>query len=136
MSRVLGVDWGTVRVGVAMSDEEQKLSFPLQHPLESRTAIEEIQKMVEEYDVGKIVIGLPLSLQGQETESTQRTRKFAENVRKKTGLDPEFVDERFSSVASTQALRQQEVKEKDQRQIKDNIAAALMLQKYLETNNK
>jgi len=132
--RIIGLDWGTVRVGVAMSDEEGKLAFPLQHTLDGKTAPEDIRKLAEEYDVGKIVLGLPLNLQGQESDSSRKTRKFADKVKRLTGMEPQFVDERFSSVQSGQALRQQEIKEKDQRQIKDNIAAALMLQNYLDSN--
>jgi putative holliday junction resolvase len=132
MSRIIGVDWGTVRVGVAMSDEEQKLAFPLQHPLETKSAAEEIRKLAGEYEVEKIVIGLPLSLSGQSGESAEKARKFGGEVARKTGLPVEYLDERFSSVASTHALREQHVKEKDQRHIKDNVAAALLLQQHLD----
>lgn len=136
MSRVLGIDWGTVRVGVAMSDEGQKLSFPLQYPLESKNAIEEIEKLVHEYNVEKVVIGLPISLKGQETESSKKVKKFGENLRKKINIEPIFIDERFSSVTSAQSLHEQEIKEKDQRQIKDNVSAALLLQQYLDKKIK
>jgi putative holliday junction resolvase len=134
--RALAIDWGTVRIGVAMSDEEQKLSFPLQHTLDAKTAVQEIKKLTEEYEVDKIVVGLPTSLKGGENESTSLTRKFAEKVSKATGIEPTYVDERFSSLHSGQALQEQGIKEIDQRHIKDNIAAALMLQKYLDTNKK
>lgn len=134
--RLIGLDWGTVRVGVAMSDEEQKLAFPLQHTLESASAIDDVQKLTEEYEVEKIVLGLPLSLKGEVTESSSKVRKFADKLKERLKLEVEFVDERFSSVASTQALHEQNVKEAEQRQIKDNIAAALMLQQYLDTKSK
>jgi putative Holliday junction resolvase len=134
MSRVIGVDWGSVRVGIAMSDEEGKLAFPLHHTLETKSAIDEIKKLTEEYEVAKIVIGLPLNLQGKVTGSAEKTKKFGEQLSKKTGLPIDYFDERFTSVASTKSLQEQEIKEKDQRQIKDNIAAALLLQQYLEKN--
>ena len=132
MSRLIGVDWGTVRVGVAMSDEERIMAFPLQHPLDTKTAVDDIRKLSKEYGIEKIIMGLPLSLQGKEGESAEKARKFGTQLAKKTGLEVEYVDERFSSVGSTQALHDQDIREKDQRQIKDNIAAALLLQQYLE----
>ncbi|MBX4187754.1 MAG: Holliday junction resolvase RuvX [Candidatus Doudnabacteria bacterium] len=132
MGRIIGIDWGTVRVGVAMSDEEAKLSFPLQNPLPTKTAISEVSKLAEEYQVKKIIIGLPLSLSGEEGESAEKTKKFGSEISKQTGIEVEYMDERFSSVASSKALAAQDIKEKDQREIKDNIAAALMLQQYLE----
>lgn len=128
----MSVDWGTVRVGVAMTDEEQKLAFPLQHTLETKVAVSEIQKLAGEYEIEKIIIGLPLSLQGEMGESAKKAQKFGEELNKKTGLAVEYVDERFSSVASGKSLQEQQIKEKDQRSIKDNIAAAILLQQYLD----
>jgi putative Holliday junction resolvase len=131
--RVLGLDWGTVRIGVAMSDEEQRMAFPLQNVLENKTALTEIKKLVNEYEIRKVVLGLPLSLDGSQTESSEKVKKFAKQLEQELELVIEYVDERFSTVASTKSLQQQKIKEKDQRQIKDNVAAALMLQQYLET---
>jgi putative holliday junction resolvase len=134
--RVIGLDWGTVRIGIAMSDEDQKLAFPLQHTLEASTAIDDIQHMIEEYGVDKVIMGMPVSLKGEDTGSTEKAKKFAQKLQERIKMDVEFIDERFSSVASTHALHEQGVKEEEQRHIKDNIAAALMLQQYLDTKNK
>ena len=130
--RLIGLDWGTVRVGVAMTDEEQKMAFPLQQTFESAKAIQEIQKLLDEYEIEKVVIGLPLSLKGEETESSRLTKKFAEKIEDKLKIPVEFIDERFSSVASTQALHDQNIKEAEQRHIKDNVAAALLLQQFID----
>jgi putative holliday junction resolvase len=134
--RIIGLDWGSVRVGIAMSDEEQKMAFPLQHTLESPKAIDDIQNLVDEYGVEEIVMGMPVSLKGTPTESTEKAKKFAQKLQERLKINVEFVDERFSSVASTAALHEQEIKEAEQRRIKDNIAAALMLQQFLDTKNK
>jgi putative holliday junction resolvase len=133
--RIIGLDWGSVRVGIAMSDEDQKLAFPLQHTLESPQAIDEIQSLVDEYQVEKVVMGMPISLKGTATESTEKAKKFAQKLQERLKIGIDFVDERYSSVASTAALREQDIKEEEQRRIKDNIAAALMLQQYLDTKN-
>lgn len=131
--RILGLDWGTVRVGAAMSDEAGSLAFPLQDPLNSKTAIAEIKKLTEEYGIAKIIIGRPVAMSGQETESTAGAEKFGEKLKKLLPVPIEYVDERLSSVASGKSLHDQGIKEKDQRQLKDNIAAALLLQQYLDT---
>src|SRR5688572_16686913 len=133
--RIIGLDWGTVRVGIAMSDEEKRLAFPLQYTLETKKANEEIAKLVKEYQVEKIVIGLPLSLSGKETTSSKKVKQFGNKLEKILNIKIDYFDERFSTVASTHALREQDIKEKEQRSIKDNIAAALLLQKYLEKKN-
>lgn len=134
--RIIGLDWGSVRVGVAMSDEDARLAFPLQHTLEAQTAVDDIKKLVDEYQVTQIVLGLPISMQGQETESTVQTKKFADKLTAKVNIPIEMVDERLSSVASAQALHQQGVSAKHHKPVKDNIAAALMLQQYLDNKNK
>lgn len=134
--RIIGLDWGTTRVGIAMTDEEQHLAFPLQHTLDSKTAIEEIIKLSEEYSVEKIILGMPKSLDGKQNASTEKTQKFADKLKSELKLEIELVDERFSTVQSTKSLQAQEIKEKDQREIKDNIAAALLLQQYLDSKSK
>jgi len=131
--RILGLDWGSVRIGVAMSDEEQRMAFPLQHPIDKKNALEEIRDLVTEYEIRRVVIGLPVSLQGNPTESTEKVKKFGAELEKELELMVDYFDERFSTVASTKSLHDQNIKEKEQRKIKDNIAAALMLQQYLET---
>ncbi len=130
--RAIGLDWGTVRVGIAMTDEEQTMAFPLQHPLETKEAIKQIQKLSEEYTVEKIIMGLPLSLSGEEGSSAKKAKDFGEKITKNTGLEVIYIDERFSTTASTKALQQQDIKEKEGREVKDNIAAALLLQQYLD----
>jgi putative Holliday junction resolvase len=132
--RILALDWGTVRVGGAISDPDGQFAFALEEALEAKTSIEEIKKLIAEKEVGKIIIGLPKSLGGQDTASTTGAEKFIEKVRQ-LGVEVETVDERFSSVAAGKALGSQGIKEKDQRGMKDNMAAQLMLQQYLDTKN-
>lgn len=132
--RILALDWGTVRVGAAISDPDGKFAFPLQQVIGASDALEEIAKLVIELEVEKILIGLPKAMGGQETASTAKTEKFIEKVKLKTGLPVETMDERLSSVAAGNMLRDQGVSQRNQRGIKDNVAAQLMLQQYLEKN--
>lgn len=134
--RYLALDWGTVRVGAAVSDPDGKIAFPLEKHIESKNAVEEIKKIIDELQVEKVLIGLPKGLAGQDTQSTASTQEFIEALKSKIGQPIEILDERFSSVAAGKALASQGISEKDQRGIKDNIAAQIMLQQYLDTKNK
>ena len=128
--RVLALDWGEVRIGAAISDEEGKFAFPLNEPIPASNAITEIQKLISEKQVEKILVGNPKSLSGQESESSKRVSVFVEMLNQ-TGIPIELIDERFSTVGAEKILKDQGMKEKKQREIKDNIVAQQMLQQYL-----
>src|SRR5688500_10697526 len=113
--RYLALDWGTVRVGAAISDPGGKIAFPLDHILETKNAVEEIKNISSELQVEKILVGLPTSLKGEKTESTDKTLKFIEKLKADTGLTIELFDERFSSVGAGKILSNDGMKEKDQR---------------------
>src|SRR5688500_11343864 len=131
----LALDWGTVRVGAAISDQGGKIAFPLDHILETKNAVEEIKNISSELQVEKIIVGLPTSLKGDKTESTDKTLKFIEHLKAEHCLTIELFDERFRSVEAGKILSNDVMKEKDQREFKDNIASQLMLQQYLDTKN-
>jgi len=131
--RILTLDWGTVRIGVAISDPDNIIAFPLDRHVESKTAIDEIKKIISELKVEKVLIGMPRGLAGNSTESTKKVEKFASDLQNQIGPLIEFLDERFSSVAANKALKEEGMSEKEQRGIKDNIAAQLMLQSYLDS---
>jgi len=129
--RILALDWGTVRIGGAISDPEGRMAFPLERFIDGKKAIEEIKQIVADSSVEKILIGLPVGLGGQDTESTEKARLFIEKVRSETGLPVETLDERLSSVGAGKTLSGMGVSQKNQRDIKDNIAAQMMLDQYL-----
>ena len=133
--RILALDWGSVRIGAAVSDPAGRIAFPLSQVIARQDSLEEIEKIIRELEVEKILIGLPKGMSGQETESTVKAQGFIDKIKEKTGIMVETADERLSSVAAGKALTLQGVSEKDQRGVKDNIAAQLMLQQYLDTKN-
>ena len=133
--RVLALDWGDVRVGAAVSDEEGKIAFPLDKFIESRGAIDEIKKIIEELGVQKILIGNPRSLSGESSRSSNKVAEFVDKLKKEISIPIEMFDERFSSVAAGKTLDEEGLSEKKQREIKDNIAAQLILQSYLDKNS-
>jgi putative holliday junction resolvase len=134
--RVLALDWGTVRVGVAISDPEGKMAFPLDRPVKSSDAANEIKKICEQNQVEKILLGMPYKLDKGKGQSSDQVKAFQGKLEQKINLPVELLDERFSTVAAGRLLTEQGLSQKDQREIKDNIAAQIILQQYLDSNNK
>ncbi len=110
--RVLALDWGTVRIGGAITDELGKIAFPMEKFIESKNATSEIKKIVDEKDVQKIIVGLPKNLSGEDTDSTKLVEEFAKELKEKVGVEVEFFDERFSSVGATKTLSNQGLSKK------------------------
>ena len=131
--RILALDWGTVRIGAAISDPDGKIAFPMDKFIENKHASDEIKKIISEKEVGKIIIGLPKSLSGEESESSKAVREFVANLQEQTTCAFEYVDERLSSVGAGKVLTDQGVSQKDQRELVDNLAAQQILQQYLDT---
>ncbi|MBI2356288.1 MAG: Holliday junction resolvase RuvX [Candidatus Doudnabacteria bacterium] len=130
--RILALDWGSKRIGAAISDEQQKIAFPFEKVIETKNAVEEIKKITGEFGVEKVLIGLPTGLKGQATASTEKAKEFIIKLKAETSQPVELLDERLSSVAAQKILTQQGVSQKNQREIKDNIAAQTLLQNYLD----
>jgi putative Holliday junction resolvase len=132
--RVLGVDPGSRRIGLALSDEERILATPLKTVTVTarEQGAREVAAEASRHAVSTIVVGLPLRLDGTEGEAARLARWFAERVGVLTKLPVELWDERLTSVAAQRALRSAGVKAKDQRGAVDRVAAALLLQSYLD----
>jgi putative Holliday junction resolvase len=131
--RILALDWGTVRIGAAISDEEGKIAFPLRQPIDAKHAVDEIKKIVSEKPVEKIIVGNPQTLDGTAGGSQEKTLNFIDQLKAELGLPVELIDERFSTVQAGKLLSEQGVSEQKQRSLKDNLAAQLILQQYLDT---
>jgi putative Holliday junction resolvase len=134
--RILALDWGTVRIGAAITDEDQRIAFPLDKPIMSSDYLSEIKQLVLEKGVGMILLGFPLNLQGEQGASAEKVKSFAHEINQETGVAVELVDERFSSEAAGNLLDEQGLAQKQQREIKDNIAAQMMLQRYVDSRKK
>ena len=135
MGRVMGVDVGTVRVGIALSDEMCITASP--HAMvprqgDRRTA-EAIRAIAVENVVERIVVGLPLRMNGTEQPSTLDARAMGEAIRSVTGLPVVEWDERLTSAQAERALIEGNVRREKRRLVVDQVAAALMLQSYLDS---
>lgn len=132
--RILALDWGTVRIGGALSDPEGKIAFPLDKFIDPKHSLDEIQKIVNENQVEKVLIGLPRALSGNETLSTKKAQEFAEKLQI-LNLPIDFIDERLSSKSASNTLSGAGLSKKNQRDRVDNLAAAQMLQSYLDNHS-
>ncbi len=126
----LGVDVGTVRVGVARSDLHGMLATPVETVPRGSGDVERILQLANELDVLEIVVGLPIALSGRETASTGDARAFAERLA--LTVPVRLVDERLSSVSANSAMRSVGRSEKKSRSVIDQVAAVIILQHALD----
>ena len=130
MSRFLGVDYGTKRVGLAISDGLGLTARPLE-VVASAEAVDRIVALAAEHDARTIVLGLPTGLSGVEGVSAEGARALGEEL-SAAGLTVELVDERFTSRMAEGALLESGMKRRHRRATVDMVAAAIILQSYLD----
>jgi putative Holliday junction resolvase len=129
----MGLDYGTRRIGVALSDPLEITAQP--HGVldaRSRDLGEQLRVLVEENDVALVVVGLPLNLKGEETASAEAARQLAKLVEEETGLPVRLVDERFTTKTAEAALIAGDVRRSRRKELVDQVAAAVMLQSFLD----
>jgi len=133
LSRIMGVDYGTRRVGIALSDPSRTIAQG-HTVLDAKVVdvVEAILTIARDQEVAQIVVGLPVSLSGYEGPSAQGARLLAEKLATATGLPVELSDERFTTRTAEAALLEGNVRRRRRRQVIDQIAAAVMLQQYLD----
>lgn len=129
----LGIDVGTVRIGVAASDPEGRLAFPVATVARGPQAAGEVARIASERGAAVIFVGLPLTLAGKEGPSAGDARTFASEVAERTGLVVRLLDERLSTVSAARALRAAGKSVRSQRSIIDQQAAVVILGNALDT---
>ena len=131
--RIIGLDPGERRIGVAIGDPTGTIASPDSF-IDTRTQEPgaAIADLCKEYEVGAIVIGLPVALDGREGPSARAAREFGDMVAQATGITVVYHDERYTSVTAEQALISGGMTRKKRKEKRDQIAAAVMLQGYLD----
>lgn len=134
-SRLAALDVGDKRIGVAISDGLRLTSQPLGTVVRRSLAAdcEAIEKLLDAYDVEKVIAGLPLNSRGEEGEQADRIRHFCARFEKETGRRVEFQDESFTTVEGQRRMIESGVKRRQRREKRDEVAAALILQAWLES---
>jgi putative holliday junction resolvase len=136
VTRLLGIDPGTKRCGIAVSDSAQSMAFPRPALTRDATLIAKLAELVEVEAIGAIIIGLPIALSGNETASTVDAQQLFEEVSEKISDVPVVQwDERLTTVAAQKSLSEAGLRAKDQRRRVDSAAAVIMLQNYLDGLN-
>jgi len=134
--RVLALDPGEKRIGVALSDPGGVVAHP--HATIDRTGTDvsvALRELCREHGVERIVVGLPLTLGGEEGRGAAAARRLAHLAREATGLDVELLDERFTTAIAEAALLEGSVRRRRRRELRDRVAAAVLLQAYLDRRN-
>jgi putative holliday junction resolvase len=134
MPRILGLDYGTKRVGAALSDPGRTIAFPAEVYALRGAKHDAIhyRELVEENDVDRIVIGLPLHTSGREGQSAALARTFGDWLIAVTGRPVIYHDERYSTVEADQRLIDAGLKREKRKDLRDQLAAQIMLQGYLD----
>jgi putative holliday junction resolvase len=130
----IGIDVGTVRIGVARSDRDGFLATPVETiERTSGTAIERIGELISQLEAIEVIVGLPLSLNGAHTASTEDAMSVAREVSLATSAPVRLVDERLTTVSAHSALRSAGKKQKQTRNVIDQVAAVMILQHALDS---
>ncbi|MFN3420540.1 MAG: Holliday junction resolvase RuvX [Armatimonadota bacterium] len=135
MGRILAVDYGEKRVGLAISDELRITASPLTTLLRSSDdeIIAQIVQLAQKYRVEEIVIGLPVRTDAKQGEMEQRVRSFAKKLRCRTKVPVALFDERFTTRIAEQVLLEADLSRKKRKRVRDKLAAVILLQSYLES---
>jgi putative Holliday junction resolvase len=133
--RVLGLDLGQARIGVAVSDDGRRVAVPVGTVRTGAPQdVRAIAALVLEHGATEIVLGLPLSLSGREGEAADHARRFAQALEGFLGRPVHLQDERLSTVEAERGLRHGGVKGRDQREVIDQAAATVILQAWLDAH--
>ncbi len=136
MTRTLGIDFGTRRIGLALSDPTGTLASPL--PFLENTGLREVaaklQELVQIHGVETVVIGLPRNMDGTYGPSAQKVRDFITQIQSQLSAEIIPQDERLTTTQATRALSQMGLSQKDLRKKVDSSSAAIILQQFLDRN--
>jgi len=138
MSKILAIDFGLKRTGLALSDESLVFAFGLK-TVDSRQLLEELRQLVKKESLIEIVIGEPKRLDNTDTHITENVRLLRQTLQREFPLlKVELADERFTSKMASQVIAQSGLKKKDRQQkgLIDEISAAIILQDYLQARVK
>lgn len=133
--RILAVDLGLARTGLAISDESGFLASPIGTLEEKNLAAlgRKVASIARERQAGEIVVGHPRNMDGTRGESARRAEAFADDLREKTGLPVRLWDERMTTMSAIGYLNQNDVRGKKRKAVVDTVSAVIILQNYLDS---
>ena len=141
MKRILGLDYGSKTVGVAVSDPLMLTAQGVEiirrkSENKLRQTMARIEELIEKYDVGLIVLGLPVHMNSELSDRARKSLEFKEMLEKRTGLNVVMCDERLTTVEALSVLDEARVPHTDRKKYVDMLAAVFILQDYLNNSEK
>ena len=137
--RIMGLDYGSKTVGVAISDELLITAQPImtierKSENKLRRTLAQIEELIDEYKVSFVVLGYPKNMDNTTGERVEACKIFKEHIERRTGLEVVFQDERMTTIESERILMESGVRRENRKEYVDKIAAAVILQSYLDGN--
>ena len=132
----MAIDFGEVRIGIALSDPLQIIAKPFEVIKNSNDekVWNRLKQIIDEKTVGRIILGLPLNLKGEDTQKTLEVRNFASELKKRIKIPIIFQDERYTSVDANEALKAMGYTIKESREVIDMVAASIILKNFMLLN--
>jgi putative holliday junction resolvase len=136
--RLAGIDFGTVRIGISVTDPERRLASPLENYTRCGAAADAafFKRLAEEERIVRFIVGLPIHLDGRESQKSSEARTFGEWLGQVTGVPVEFFDERFTSTEAERYLAAAKLTKKKRKARLDKLAAQILLTAYLESGEE
>ncbi len=140
MSRIMGLDFGSKTVGVAISDPlfitaQGKEIIRRERENKLRQTLARIEELIQEYEVSEIVLGCPKNMDGSEGERVEKTKAFKEDLERRTGLTVSLWDERLTTVAADKYMMEAGIRRENRKDYVDEIAAVFILQGFLDSRS-
>jgi len=138
LGRILALDYGDKKIGVAISDPMKIIAKPLQiiMNLSYERVLNEINDLIKEFDIEMIVVGLPITMKNTSSKQTQKVVEFINQLKNDLSIDIEAYDERLTSKMATKSLVMQGIKTGHNKHEIDKTSAAIFLQNYLDDPTK
>ena len=135
MKRILGIDYGEVRVGISLSDLTQTIAKPFKTITYKNTdnLLDQLKEIIIENEVEKLVVGIPYNMKGEDTKQTLKVKEFISFLESNLSYDIELIDERLSSIEAEKTMHKMNIKTGHNKSDIDKIAASVILQEYLDS---
>jgi putative holliday junction resolvase len=136
--RIAGIDYGTVRIGIAMADTEVGIASPYENYTRRSVALDAqyFAQLAEQERIGRFVVGLPVHLHGGESQKSTEARDFGKWLAEVSGAPVEYFDERFTTAEADELLGAAKLTKKQRQARRDQLAAQIMLTGYLEAGGR
>ena len=138
MKRIIGIDYGEVRVGISLSDLTQTIAKPFRTISYKNLddLLTQLKEIIIENEVDKLVVGIPYNMKGEDTKQTLKVKEFISFLESHLSYDIALIDERLSSIEAEKTMHKMNIKTGHNKSDIDKIAASVILQEYLDSHHE